>query len=368
MKTKGKAKENKILILLVIILIIIIFYNVFKVRSYTKKYKVNNYDILEKYDKKTESYTFVIEGNDTKYSYSVVNKYLRNKKLIKEISTFIKDDYKCIVPDIKGIDAIPLCSLNKELVDYRLTGIDFGIKEKNTSVELEKNNIKISNVLDNYLVWNYKSFYNIYDKKIEEIKLFKKDIYDIHLATVLNNYLVIPDYDSEYNFNTFYIYDLEKKSLSTWKTKYDISFDSYIAGSYDKSIYLVDKKNKIEYEIVPHKKKIRIVGSESKLGTIYQNGWKDISLTKLTSEEIYFQNDEIYKYSLDKSNLYLENLITKSKTLISEDVDKLLVMNSDSVYYLRDDNIYGYKINTGEKLIMSNFEWNFNNDNILFIY
>ena len=135
MKTKGRGKENKILILLVIILIIIIFYNVFKVRSYTKKYEVNNYNIEEKYDKKTESYTFVIEGNETKYSYSVVNKYLRNKKLIKEISTFIKDDYKCIVPDINGINAIPLCSLNKRLVDYRLTGIDFGIKEKNKLVK-----------------------------------------------------------------------------------------------------------------------------------------------------------------------------------------------------------------------------------------
>ena len=101
---------------------------------------------------------------------------------------------------------------------------------------------------------------------------------------------------------------------------------------------------------------------------MYQNGWKDISLTKLSSEEVYFQNEGIIKYSLDKDKLYLENLITKDKTLISEDVDKLLVMNSDSVYYLRNDNIYGYKVSTGEKLIMSNFEWNFNNDNILFIY
>ena len=366
MKNKSLIKENQILIILVIILIIIIFYNVFKVKSYTKKYQVNNYDIEEKYAKKTKSYTFIIKGNDTKYSYSITSKYLHNKKLIKEISTFIKDDYKCIVPEINGLDAIPLCSQDNNLVDYRLTGIDFGIKEADTSVNLAKNNLKISNVLDNYLVWNYKSFYNIYDKKITEIKLFKKDIYDIHLATILNNYLVIPDYDSEYNFNTFYIYDLTKKSLTTWKTKYDISFDSYIAGSYDKSIYLVDKKNKIEYEIVPHKKKIRIVGSESKPGPIYQNKWQNISLTKLSSEEIYFQNDLIYKYSLTNHNLYLENILTKDQTLISKDVDKLLVMNNDSAYYLRDDNIYGYKITTGEKLIMSNFEWNFNNDNILY--
>ena len=58
----------------------------------------------------------------------------------------------------------------------------------------------------------------------------------------------------------------------------------------------------------------------------------------------------------------------KDKTLVSKDVDKLLVTNNNYAYYLRDDNIYGYKISTGEKLIMSNFEWNFNNDNILFIY
>ena len=370
MKSKFLNKENKILILLVIIIFIIILYNVLKVRSYTKKYKTNNYNVTEEYDKKKQTYTFAITKDELKYSYSIESKYIRGKKKIKEISSYFNTDYKCIIPDIKNLDSIPLCiqNENNELIDYRLTDIDFGIKEQDTKVNLKKDNLTIENTLDNYLVWNYKSFYNINNNKIEEIKLFKKDIYDIHLATILNNYLVIPDYDSEYNFNTFYIYDLDKKSLSTWETKYDISFDSYIAGSYDKSIYLVDKKNKIEYEIVPHKKKIRIVGSESKMGTIYQNKWKSISLTKLTSEEVYFQNDFIYKYTLDKNNLYLENIITKDKTLVSKDVDKLLVTNNNYAYYLRDDNIYGYKISTGEKLIMSNFEWNFNNDNILFIY
>ena len=368
MKSKFFSKENKLLGILVIIVLIIIIYNVLKVRSYSKKYSVNNYEVTEKYDKKTSNYTFFIEGYDSEYSYSINNKYLRGKKKIKEISTFIKDDYKCIVPDIKGLESIPLCTLEDKLVDYRLTGIDFGIKEVDTSVNIEKGNIKIENILDNYLVWNYKSFYNINDNKIEEIKLFKKDIYDIHLATILNNYLVIPDYDSEFNFNTFYIYDLDKKDLSTWKINYDISFDSYIAGSYDKSIYLVDKKNKVEYEIVPHKKKIRIVGNESKSGTIYQNEWKSISLTKLSNEEMYFEDNIMYKYFLDNNDLYLENVITEDKTLISKDVDKVLVTNNDYVYYLRDDDIYGYKIKIGEKLIMTNFEWNFNNDNILFIY
>ena len=39
--------------------------------------------------------------------------------------------------------------------------------------------------------------------------------------------------------------------------KYDISFQSRIVGVNNKSIFLVDEKNKEMYEIVPHKKKIR---------------------------------------------------------------------------------------------------------------
>ena len=215
MKSKS-YKENKVIIWLAIILIIIILYNVFKVRSYNKKYIINNYNILETYDKDSKSYTFVINNDDSKYSYTIDSKYIRGKKKIEEISTFIKDDYKCIVPKIKDIDSIPLCLDKDKLVDYRLTGIDFKIKNDNNEVNLSKGNIKIYNILNNYLVWNYTSFYNIHDNKIEEIKLFKNDVYDISLAYILNNYLLIADYDSNYNFNSFYIYDLKKNDLSKW--------------------------------------------------------------------------------------------------------------------------------------------------------
>ena len=371
MKSKFLNKENKILILLVIIIFIIILYNVLKVRSYTKKYKINNYNVMEEYDKKKQTYTFAITKDELKYSYSIESKYIRGKKKIKEISSYFNTDYKCVIPDIKNLDSIPLCiqNENNELIDYRLTDIDFGIKEQDTKVNLKKDNLTIENTLDNYLVWNYKSFYNINNNKIEEIKLFKKDIYDIHLATILNNYLVIPDYDSEYNFNTFYIYDLDKKSLSSWETKYDISFDSYIAGSYDKSIYLVDKKNKIEYEIVPSHKKIRIVGTSKKDGVIYQEKFKNISLQKLINKEYNFSKNIGYNYFIESKKLYLKMSDSPNKIVVSTMDDlKIMDQNKDKVYFLSKDKLYVYSPLSGLKLLLENFEWNFNYENMIFVY
>ena len=107
---------------------------------------------------------------------------------------------------------------------------------------------------------------------MNEIKLFDKDIYDIPLATKINEYILIPDYEQEYSFNRIYIINTENNKVDKWKLKYEISFDSYLLGINDKSVFILDKKNKREYELVPHKKKMRIVATKNRQAVMYNNG------------------------------------------------------------------------------------------------
>lgn len=365
--------QNKLIIILFIIATILIIINVFKVKSYTIDYEISNYNVEETYNKDEKYYSFSIKKDDIIYNYMVFSNYLRGKEKITSIDTISKDNYTCVIPKISNLTSIPLCKLNNKDIDFRLiedlkNQIDSSYYLTNDNIS-QKDNLTIYNVLDNYLLWNYKSFYKITSNNIEEISLFDKDVYDISLASIINNYLLIPNYDMGYNYNEFIIYNLDNNEKENWKIKYDISMDSYILGTYDKSIYLVDRKNKVEYEIVPHKKKIRIVGNADKLGTIYENGWKNITINKLINENYKFTYDNIYEYKIIDNILYRLNKKNNQLLQISLQKNMKIISSSDDhVYYLIEDTLFCYNEKYGEQKIITNFEWNFNNENMIFIY
>ena len=337
-----KLKKRKILqiIFVIVLLIFIIIFNLIKRKNYEVEYKVDKYNIVENYNHKI--YTFRISNEDNSFSFLKNIKYTKKHKLINNIK------------EIK---------LDNEMKE-KLNFVDREEDEEKTY-----NNLKINNLLDyNYLVWNYKGFDLISQNSTETINLFNSDIYDIPLSKIVNNYLLIADYDSKYNFNKFYVINVLKGTKDEFKIKDDISFDSYILGSYKESIYLVDRKNKIEYEIVPHKKKIRKVGTESKQGIIYtENGFERISLTKLVSKEYSFYDDNLYNYKIIDNKLVQE--LNKDKMIVSnKDIKDIIAIKEDNVLYLVDDTLYFYNILYGEIKVMTNFEWNFNYKNNIYFY
>lgn len=366
-----KKKRVKQIIILSIIVISIIIFNLVKDKHYEVEYKINGYNIVENYNHKL--YTFRISNDDNAFSFLKDIKYVKKHKLINNIEEIKLDNDYCLVIQSDYFTYNPLCVVDNEEVDYHLVSDE--MKEKLNIKDLEEvednvyNNIKVNNLLDyNYLVWNYKGFDLISKDEIKTINVLDNDTYDIPLTKIVNNYLLIADYDSKYSFSKFYVINLLKGSKEEFKIKYDISFDSYILGSYDKSIYLVDKKNKIEYEIVPHKKKIRIVGTENKQGTIYtSNGFEKISLAKLVSKEYSFYDDNRYDYKILDNKLY--QVINNDKLLVSnKEIRDIIMINKDTVLYLVDDTLYLYNNLYGETKVMSNFEWNFNYKNNIYFY
>lgn len=367
-----KKRKLKIKNIIIMVLIIIILCLLLKPKNYLVDYKINDYNVKEQYNKDTKEYYFQISNDHYYYEYYIQSNYKLNRKLIKNINEVSNDKYYCIIPQIKDLTSVPLCNNGTINVDYNLVDEDiknsFNISQQKSVESKNVDNITIYNTINKkYLLWNYHNFIYINNDEDKTLSLFDADYYNIKLAKIIGEYLLIPNYDQGYEFNEFIIINLKTLKTKKWKIKYDISVDSYILGSYDKSIYLVDKNNLIEYEIVPSHQKIRIVGTSTKDGTIYQNGFNKISLNKLVQEEYKFIYNNSYHYIIDDNMLFMNT--NNSKTLISNKNVKFIVYEGKfEVYYLVDQDLYYYNQELGEVKLMTNFEWNFNFQNMIFPY
>lgn len=251
MKRKYKLKKSAIIIisiiLISIIVLIIFLLSIIKTKSYSIEYNIDDYKISEYFDDKINLFYFEIKKEDITYNFVYPSKYIKERKLIKEISSYNKDDETCLIVNSEYISTNPLCNINNDLVDYRLVSSSLLDKLNYTLPEEERKentiyNYTIYNNDLNIYIWNYKGFNHINNNELNNINLFNKDIYDIPLAAKINNYLVIPDYEQEYTFNKVYLLDLETDKLDTWTLKYNISYESYVLGINNKSLFIIDKK------------------------------------------------------------------------------------------------------------------------------
>lgn len=344
-------------------------------KDYEKKYQIHDFEITEQFDKKKKAYFYQITKEDNTWEFIVEHKYSIKHKLISDIELIEIDDTKCIIPKSEQLQTYPQCQKSEESLSYHLVsdemkeklGDSWFPKVNNENKTYEK--IDIKNI-DNYTyyIWNYKGFYQISKNKQENIKLFDKDIYDISGVTSVNDYLVIPDYNESYYFNKFYLLDKRDGKVSNWEFKDSLYFDGYYLGSHKNSLFYLDRKTKIEWEIEPRKKRMRKVGTEYKDGKIYiNNDWEKTTITKLINEPQYFTNDEIYHYEIDNGLYVTYSNGTKKKKITNRDVKEIVTNFSDKVYYIVGHSLYYYSDQTGEVEVMSYFEWNFNYKNMIYI-
>lgn len=377
MKKKYKLKKSAIIILILFLVLIIALFSFIsstKPKSYSIEYNIDEYEISENYDNKDKFFYYEITYKNLKYNFISNNQYQKEKKLIYDIKKYTDNDYICLTIESDFIKNNPLCSYKQKIIDYRL--VSDNIKEKLSKYYISykqtkktHENYKIYDDKNDLLIWSYKGFNYLSNKKFNFIKLFNKDIYDIPLATKINNYIVVPDYEQEHKFDKVYIINLNNKKVKEWKLKYKISFDSYILGTNNKSIYLLDKKNKIEYELVPHKKKMRIIATSKKNGIIFEENQSiKISMNKLISKEYKFLYKNNYKFSIKDNNLYLSYLNYNNKIKISnKKVDRIIHIKNDEVFYLVYNTLYKYNLKYGEIKVIEYSEWEFNNKNLIFI-
>lgn len=378
MKKKYKLKKSAIIFLIIILVLIIaviaFIFHLFKLKSYSLEYNIDDFDISENFDEKGNFYYYEIKDDNIKYSFIDQKEYQKEKRLIKGINKYNYEGYQCLTIESSIISSIPLCSYKEEQISFNIVPQELQEKVNNKIPEINYKNTKYENYTiytDNnkILIWSYKGFNYINNDDVKFIKLFDKDVYDIPLATKINNYIVIPDYTQLYNFNRVYLINLNNGKTDIWELDKEISYDSYVLGINDKSIFIIDKKSSIEYELVPHRKKMRIVASGDGVGVIYDNGEKkSITLNKLVTKEQTFIYKNLYHYSLKDNILYLSYLDKDNRIKVSNnEVKEIVYVNNDNVYYLVEDTLYKYNILEGEIKLVTYREWNFNYKNLIFI-
>ncbi len=365
-----KKLVSLIVIILILFIIFIIFYNAPK--NYEIKYKIDDFTIIETYNKEQKYYNFNIENKNYKFNFIKEIKYSPKRKLITNLKITKEDKYFCILPIIEKENIYPLCYDDKKLVSFSL--IDNEKIQKlyptNNEETLKKyKDLNIYNFDQTFIIWTYKGFEIINKDEQKYLPIFDQDVYNINLATIVNDYLIMPNYEEKYKFDTMYVINLKNGKKDTWKLDNEINFDSYILGSKDKSVYLFDRKEKIEYELVPHKKKMRKVTKNS-IGKIFDLKWQEISTTKLATKDYQFNFFLKYEYKYENNKIYFKNVDNNNYTEATKKLDsaKFIYQKNDTLYYLVKDILYSFSPYTGVKRLMQYFEWNFNNNNMIFIY
>ena len=334
--------------IIIILIIVIIIINIPK--SYQYEYKIDEYNILEKYDKENKIYTFKIKTKDESYDYAFKEDYQKKKGLIKKI----KLSNNCLDVSLKKIDSFSLCQ-NKD--GYYTKYLN---DEDNTKKKSSYENIDIYNLNNHtYLIWNYNYFIGLNEKKKEKITLFDNDFLKLDVAMKYQDNLVIGDYNEEYLFDKFYVINAKKMKVDTVKINIPIYLNSYFLGEYQDSLYLFDMQAKQEYEI------------DLDEGLVYRinpmvlvNGkWEDSSIIKLTNKEEVFTYAENFNYVLENNKLYYKTSV--NKILVSNlDIDKLIYQDGKEAYFLVKDTLYYVHLDKGIKKLLSYSEWQFNNSNI----
>jgi len=359
-----KTIKKLILIFILLVSISLFLYIKFNKHNYEVIYTVEKFKIEECYE--NGLYTFIIKNSDRVYPYKFKNNYIRNKELINKIDIYKEDDETCILPISDNINFYPVCENNGELETYNLSDINI---EKFNYRNYDKSNIlhdKINiNYLNsaNYLLYNYNGFYYVNDREIKEIKLFKNDIYTIDLIYQINEYILFPNYDDNHYFNKINVINLKNGKLKEIKLEKDISFDSVFLGDYKKNIYLLDKKEEKEYKI--NIKKFEIEEIEY---TILKNKkLEKTTFKEIINNDLKFDNFNEISYQIIDNKLF--KIVEGYKILITNStVDKIIKEDDNTIYYLSNEKLFMYNEVYGEVLLISNFEWNFNSTNMIYIF
>jgi len=358
---------KKLIILISVIIIFFIFflYMYFSPRNYEKDYEINKVRITEKYNAEKEYYYFNFYYKEKDFEYVSTEEYTTKRGLINTIEIIEEDKILCLVPKSEYLKTYPLCYKENIPIDYHLVNLDFEKEKNNKSIEESYKDINIHYLNEKtFLVWNYKGFNYINEDTQKEINFLENDSYNLDLVAKVNNYLLVPDYNNKYTFNKMFIIDLKDGDIEEWDLKYEIYFDSYIVGVEKKSVFLFDKKNEIEYELRPDKKKMRKVKYQAIIG----DEWQNITLGDLNKEKTFTRNN-VYNYEVINKKLYLKYLNGKNKIIVSDKVIKDIVyVENETIYYLVEDKLYMYNKEYGEVLLMDYFEWNFNYKNMIYIY
>ena len=263
---------------------------------------------------------------------------------------------------------------------------------------IDKDLLKIyeSNVLKEtyYGLANYKGVYLINyatGGKLKEVDLFTKDVYKRPLSIFFKKYYVVADYNKDYRFDTFYVVDITNSKVKELKIGKEVSFDGYIQGIENNSIYFFDKTYKTQYEINIKTGKIIEVGNEKTgIKMLTDGSWDRIPAINAVNQTLVFNNKNsetstyakqdkvgidsgyyyLYKKNINGFEAYRTNIQndTQKMYLFNTDDINRIVYNKEYVYYIKNGCINYYSDNIGNRNLVCYNELNYNDSLIFGVY
>lgn len=334
----------------------------FFVSDYNISYDLDDYQIKELAN---GDYIYVeIKDQDTIYNYMFFTGRKLFKKRVKDIKTEEVNGYKCLMPEVKGIDSYYVCSDGDALLSYQMS-------KKEDVYESSNDNFKYYNGVlnkEHVYIWKYDGFYYLNENEYKSINIFDKDRYSNDLMISINGYLVFPKYDNNYLFKGFVVLDMKSASYEFIESKYEINYDSYIVGNRKNNLYLFDNKELKLYEINYKKRKIELVGDDKKGYIKYVDGKKEeATLSEYVKDKItYFEDNSNYQI-VDKN--YMSYSLNKELILNYFNDSDITYVNSinGNIYFIYKDKLYKYS-NSEVKAVLHYFEFNFNKNGNVFVY
>lgn len=380
-----KKVVKMIIIFILCILTMQILFNILKTKhniKYTLKNDNKTYEINEIYKK--NMYYITIKLDNITYSYVLDNIYHKDKKIIKDIKYYEKDNLKCIYPNIEN--SFIECSKDNKLYsgNYFINELDDFSKYLDNDYTTKTKNLGYSkvyyeNIKDNYIyIYKYNGMYSI-NKNLEELNIFNNDTYKNDLGTLIDKYYITFNYDDDYEYKKIIIYNITNNKKKTIELETPISKSTYINGVIDNKLYVFDIDNLTQYEITPKKTKIKEVGNK-KIGGIYYDGnYTTKDIYEFKKEQLKFkENDSSYtyykkinniSYYLDEDNNFImhNNITNIDIILFNKQINNINIIDN-YIYFVNDNTLYSYNIKGTFIPLVTYDELRFNPTNRVFVY
>jgi len=402
-------------ILLAILLVLKVIIYLFD-HGHVVSYSVGNFKVKEELITKSlfgeDDYYFEINHEKFKMNFQVPVNYNKADKIITGMKYEKVKDMQCIMPVFKGgkvytdimcldgdggislyhnLDKPAKKALSKFVDSLKRFGYnpgDYVDKAKgkrlsNTQIIYEDNMVE-----NHYIAMeNYKGL-SLFSHKVSSVKLFDDDIYKKPVKIFSDKYYIIADYNEEYSFKIFYVVNIINGNVKEIRSYNDISFDSVIEGYVGEDIYLFDKDAETQYKISLKHETVEKVADKDNIR--YYNGkWSTMTLNEAINGK-QFNNYYVkapkgydgavclgkktgYCYYYKKLNLDGENNVeylvyradvqnSKLKTYIfkTTDLESIVYLN-DYIYFKNGNSIYYYHDDMVKRVI-SNSEFEFNDD------
>jgi len=396
-------------VLFIITQMVVLYFRDEHVVDYKLESDEQVFSINENYvaDGSKSHYYFEITVNDEKFYLQTYANFYRAQNIIRDIKYKQTEKMSCLLPIFinERIVTDIICHYEDRVYNYtevwgKDTEIDdyfwesFAYDEEQFADETtniltdDYISIYLDHVLEKHFLYlnNYRGIDTINKNNLRRyvnVSLFEKDVYNMNLKYLVDEYLVVADYNQDIEFDQFRIVNIKNNNVEDVDLGENVSFNSYIQGRKNKSLYIYDRDEQVQYEFDVNTQRFEKIGSAELGVRVFEDGeWLELTVNDLLVEDRYFrdqpmekeneyikvasvlgENGFIYYFLQENSTYHVYRALARQpdykKYLFSTENDNMRFVR-DFVYFQDGNFIRYYSDQTGIKTIAENQEFSFN--------